>query len=200
MKILSFSDNHGSMKALEKLKGSISNENPDIIICAGDISQFENNIMTLLKTINDFGKPVIIVHGNHESVETFSKIKGRFKNIFYVHNSSFYYETFVFIGFGGGGFSAEDIDFKKHIEKFETIIKNNKDKKIIMVTHGPPYGTKIDMINGNFSGSRPLRKFIEGNEVELLVCGHIHENSGKVDSIGKTKVVNPGKDGKVLVI
>jgi Icc-related predicted phosphoesterase len=32
------------------------------------------------------------------------------------------------------------------------------------------------------------------------VAGHLHENEGKEDHIGQTRVVNPGPFGKVMTI
>ena len=43
-----------------------------------------------------------------------------------------------------------------------------------------------------------IRKFIEQFKPEVAICGHIHENSGKIDYIGKTKVINPGYKGKII--
>ena len=200
MKLLAFTDIHGSFKALKEIEQKVKTENPDLLVCAGDISMFENNINILFKRINSYNKPVIIVHGNHESEEAFNNINSRFKNIFYIHNSFYIYKDFLFIGYGGGGFSIEDLEFKAISINLELIIKYNKNKKIVLVAHGPPYKTKLDKINGSYSGSRPLRKFIENNKIDLVVCGHLHENFGKEDFIGKTIIVNPGPFGKIVEI
>ena len=44
MKILAFVDLHGSLNALKRLSKQIKSKKPDIIVCAGDISIFENNL------------------------------------------------------------------------------------------------------------------------------------------------------------
>ena len=198
MKLLAFSDIHGSKQALRKLKTFSNQNNPDIIVCAGDITNFEENIRSILIKLNSFKKPIVIIHGNHESAETFNILKKRHKNINYVHNSSFKFQNYLFIGFGGGGFSSTDTDLKKASKKLENIIKNNKGKKIIMITHGPPYKTKLDYLDKEYTGSKTLTEFIKKNQPDLLVCGHIHENAGKQDFINKTKILNPGPKGKIL--
>jgi Icc-related predicted phosphoesterase len=41
------------------------------------------------------------------------------------------------------------------------------------------------------AGSKSLRRFIETIQPRLVVCGHIHESAG-IDTIGGTRLVNPG--------
>ncbi|ETR72492.1 MAG: phosphoesterase [Candidatus Magnetoglobus multicellularis str. Araruama] len=61
----------------------------------------------------------------------------------------------------------------------------------IVVTHDPPYGTRLDITSGNHVGSRSVLSFIEKYQPDILLCGHIHESKGK-DTIGRTRAVNPG--------
>ncbi len=68
----------------------------------------------------------------------------------------------------------------------------------IYLMHSPPYGTRLDMIQGGRSaGSRSIRAFIERHQPLLTLHGHIHESpeiSGAYsDQIGKTLSVNPGQ-------
>ena len=74
-----------------------------------------------------------------------------------------------------------------------------KENKIILVTHAPPYKTKIDEIWGEHAGNKSIRKFIEQTKPVLAVSGHLHECVGG-DMIRKTRVINPGYKGKVIVL
>lgn len=66
----------------------------------------------------------------------------------------------------------------------------------ILVPHAPPYGTKVDIVHAGFHvGSTAVREFIENEEPDVVVCGHIHEGRGK-DAIGKSVIVNCGPAGK----
>jgi len=61
-----------------------------------------------------------------------------------------------------------------------------------MVSHAPPYGTKVDMTGSGLNvGSRSVRKFIESHRPDLVICGHIHEARGH-DRVGDTVVINTG--------
>jgi Icc-related predicted phosphoesterase len=71
-------------------------------------------------------------------------------------------------------------------------------QKTIFVMHSPPFGTKLDQIEGGaFTGSRSIRKFVERTQPLLTLHGHIHEapeiSGSCVDRIGKTLCVNPGQ-------
>jgi Icc-related predicted phosphoesterase len=64
--------------------------------------------------------------------------------------------------------------------------------------HSPPFGTKLDLIQGGKSaGSRSIKTFVEGNQPLLTLHGHIHESpeiSGTyIDRIGETICINPGQ-------
>jgi Icc-related predicted phosphoesterase len=64
--------------------------------------------------------------------------------------------------------------------------------------HSPPFGTRLDLIQGGKSaGSRSIKTFIEKNQPLLTLHGHIHESpnlSGAyMDRIGETLSVNPGQ-------
>jgi Icc-related predicted phosphoesterase len=72
------------------------------------------------------------------------------------------------------------------------------NKKAIYVMHSPPFGTKLDFIQGEKSaGSLSIKAFIEENQPLLTLHGHIHESpelSGAYfDRIGETISINPGQ-------
>lgn len=69
-------------------------------------------------------------------------------------------------------------------------VKNCRVK--IFCPHAPPKDTTCDRIHsGLHVGSTAVRAFIEREQPDLVLCGHIHESRGE-DRIGKTRVVNPG--------
>lgn len=195
MKILAFTDMHGSGAAYRKIKTNANLHKPDVLACAGDITIFENKITFWLRKLNSIGKPVVIVHGNHEEPSSFNT---NLRNIHFAHKKHFILNNTLFLGYGGGGFSDVDEEFRKTGEKFNDIIAKNKDKKIIFITHAPPYKTRLDNLNGEHCGNKTLRHFIDRNRIDLHVCGHLHENFGREDKIKHTRIVNPGPFGKMI--
>src|SRR3989344_9024731 len=113
MKILAFTDIHGSSAALKRIGQKVKSQNPDIIACAGDISIFEHGIAGILKKLNRLGRKVVMIHGNHEDDKTFLKYSRIFRNIIFVHKGHFAENGVLFLGYGGGGFSVTDKEFEK---------------------------------------------------------------------------------------
>ena len=79
-----------------------------------------------------------------------------------------------------------------------TLYEPYQGKKIVLVTHGPPNGTKLDLLDGKHVGNIDYSKFIERIKPKLVICGHLHENVGAMDKKGKTQMVHPGWDGMVI--
>jgi len=201
MKLLAFADIHGSQTALKRIEYKFGSQNPDLLVCAGDISIFEHGIGIILRKLNRLGKKIIMIHGNHEDDTTFRKYSKIFKNIIFIHKNYHIENNILFLGFGGGGFTMTDKDFEKIAKtRFKKIIKENKDKKIILVTHAPPYGTKLDRLGKNHVGNKSFRNFLVKYGVDLAISGHLHENFGKEDKISKTIVINPGPFGKIIEV
>jgi Icc-related predicted phosphoesterase len=72
-------------------------------------------------------------------------------------------------------------------------LESVKDCRIrVLCPHAPPHGTACDRLrSGEHVGSPALRALVEKQEPDLVLCGHIHEARG-VDTIGRTRIVNPG--------
>lgn len=72
---------------------------------------------------------------------------------------------------------------------FEQVVGSSRQ---IFCPHAPPRGTACDRLrDGQHVGSTAVRAFIEREQPDLVLCGHIHESRG-VDRIGKSRIVNPG--------
>jgi Icc-related predicted phosphoesterase len=83
-------------------------------------------------------------------------------------------------------------------EDLDRLPKPLQPKRTIYVMHSPPFGTRLDLIQGKKSaGSRSIKAFIEVYQPLLTLHGHIHESpdlSGAYfDRIGKTLSINPGQ-------
>jgi len=75
-------------------------------------------------------------------------------------------------------------------------------KKIILITHGPPYKTKLDYIDylKEYVGCKSYTTFIKKYKPILALSGHIHETFGKKDKTGQTEIINPGANGMIIKI
>ncbi len=83
-------------------------------------------------------------------------------------------------------------------EDLDRLTKPSSRKRTVYMMHSPPFGTRLDSIQGGKSaGSRSIRTFIEGAQPLLTLHGHIHESlelSGSFfDRLGVTISINPGQ-------
>jgi len=194
MKILAFADVHGSQEALDRVIAKSSNA--DVLLCAGDLSNFEHGLHKMLGRLAQSHRLLIIIPGNHEGEELLRQECARFEGIIYLHRGLYRVGDVCFVGYGGGGFSEVDRDFENFVKKARGHMKG----KVVLVTHAPPYGTKLDKIYGEARGCKSIRDFIIAEKPVLAVSGHLHENDGVEDYIGKTHLINPGKKGRILYV
>ena len=198
MKIFVLVDLHSSLKALEVITKKVKKEKPDAIACAGDLTIFEQGMKYILFELSKLKIPCFIIHGNHETEDDMRNVCKMFPNLIFLHKKSHIINNVIFLGYGGGGFSTEDKGFEKAAKQFEKKIKSYKER--VLITHAPPYNTRLDKIMEKHCGSKPIKKFIEKNKITLNVCGHLHENAEKEDKIKDTRIVNPGPLGKMVTI
>lgn len=83
-------------------------------------------------------------------------------------------------------------------EDLDRLPKPLHQKRAIYIMHSPPFGTRLDLIQGGKSaGSHSIKAFIEEHQPLLTLHGHIHESpdlSGAYfDRIGETLSINPGQ-------
>ena len=198
MKLLAFVDLHGSISVLKKISVLARKEHVDYIVCAGDITIFGDSIKIIIQQVDKIGIPVIMLHGNHEDETVMRRLCAKTKNVKFLHKDVFEAGDYIFLCYGGGGFSVKDVGFDKWSR--EAMNKIPEEKKIILVTHAPPYGTKLDRILDQPAGSKSIRKFIKLVQPKLAISGHLHENAGIKDKIDKTKIVNPGPWGMIFTV
>ena len=196
MKIIAFADPHESLVAIKEVEKKAAHA--DLIVCAGDISIFEQELEAFLYRINKIGKTVLLIHGNHEGSQITETLCQGLKNLVFIHKKMHRIGNYVFVGFGGGGFDDVDLDFERFMEKNRSRIR--PDEKIVLITHGPPFGTKLDLIGKRHCGNKSYAKYIKELQPVLYVCGHFHETFGAKDKIGKTVLINPGPKGELIEI
>jgi len=195
IRILAAGDIHGDAKLAEKLAERAKREKVDLIILTGDILGLVETD-NLIKPFTSRGEKVLFVPGNWDSPETAEFLAKKYK----IKNLHDYHAVYGNVGiFGAGNPGTLAINEK---ETFENLRKNfqkikNLEKKI-MVTHMHAKGTKSEL--SGFEGSSGIRKAINEFQPDLFISGHIHELEGIEEKIGKTKVVNVGRRGKIIEI
>jgi hypothetical protein len=198
-KILAVGDIHGDSRLMKKLAQQAKEENVDIVILAGDLTFADQEFKDIIKPFTDIKKQVLLIPGNHESTETvdfLAKVYPPTKNI---HGKSFVKDDLGIFGVGGADIGINQIEDSElyHLLKISNEKVKGLDKKI-MVTHMHPAGTKSEF--SGFEGSKAIRKAIEAFKPDIALCAHIHEAAGVEDKIGKTRVLNVSRKGKIFEI
>ncbi|HYD03634.1 MAG TPA: metallophosphoesterase [Alphaproteobacteria bacterium] len=199
MKVLFFVDTHG-LRSLDRIGEKA--KDADLLVCCGDITNFEMELHEVLNKLNSFNKPLILIHGNHES-ESLGQDCQKFSNIHFIHNSYYIYNDLIFYGYGGGGFSQRDSNFRRNadifMQEFPNICKKDgKSYRLILLTHAPPFETKVDNKYGQHVGNKDIKEFIINYKPMLAVSGHIHETAGADETINGTRMFNPGSNGMMI--
>jgi Icc-related predicted phosphoesterase len=193
----------------------------DFVIISGDISI---GAKALSRFIASFQKirdaipihiPIYYIPGNREYEPFAYEFEGIPKNTFPIHNRKLKYSgkdgvTVWLVGFGSALPGINNNFVKNEPEIYDALTnlfislkgEKNLDDKVILVSHNPPYNTKLDQAHMSPNvGSKSLRKIIEEYQPDICLCGHIHESFG-IQELIKTKCVNPGaiRDGQAAVI
>ena len=200
LKILAAGDIHGDTSLAEKLAVKAEKEKVDLVILCGDLTYAEQSTENLIGPFVKRKEKVILIPGNHETIATadfLSQLYG-VKNL---HGYSVKYKDVGIFGAGGANIGLFQLDE----DEIYGLLKNGFDrikylKKKIMVTHVHPEGTKIEKFTSFFPGSSGVRKAIDKLHPDILLCSHVHEAEGIEEKIGKTKVINVGKKGKIIEI
>lgn len=196
-KILAASDIHGDSKLIKKLAEKAEKEKVDLVVLCGDIVGWVET-KNIIKPFKEKNKRILIIPGNHESFATTDFLANLYglKNI---HGYSVKYDNIGFFGAGGADIGPGMIT---ESELFSTLKKAHSGiegiEKKIMVTHMHPSGSKSEF--SGFQGSKSITKAIKKFKPDILLHGHIHEASGIEEKIGNTRVINVGKEGKIIEI
>jgi Icc-related predicted phosphoesterase/uncharacterized protein YprB with RNaseH-like and TPR domain len=198
---------------------------PDIVIYAGDdVARFKDEdefyeidwFEELAKCSN---YKAFVILGNDDSYEDKSILKAEY--VYDLHDDPVIADEYVFIGQEGGlkefpigHILYSEKEIKKHLNSSINKIKEDlkskkfKNKKIILVSHNPPFGTLDYAIRfeGRHIGSKSIRDFIQRENVILNICGHVHSRGGQKETMGNITIVNVashdqlGSPGRIAVI
>jgi uncharacterized protein len=202
MRLLLISDPHNFKSDFKSIREKAMFA--DLILLAGDFTVFGTNQRKILSDMNSLNKFVLIIPGNHEDPELVRKDCNSFENLIYLDEMIYEIGEYLFLGLEGSGFAKSDPYFEKVVKEFIPMIneKRNALKKVgqklkfILMTHAPPYKTKLDLLHGHsYCGNDSIRKFIVKMQPDIAISGHIHETFGAMDYIKKTLVINPGPKG-----
>lgn len=201
MKILAAGDLHGDTNAAKKLAEKAKKEKVDLVILTGDLTYADLSTENLIGPFTKAKKKVLIVPGNHETLATTNFLAQLYPNVKSLHGYSIKQDNMGIFGCGGaniGLFQLKESEIYKLLKRGFDDIKEKKKK--IMVTHVHPAGSLMSKLTQIFPGSEAVKKAIQKFKPDIALCSHVHEAVGIEEKIGKTRVINVGKEGKIIKI
>jgi Icc-related predicted phosphoesterase len=193
VKILAFSDLHRDRDQAAKL-AELSGK-ADVVIGAGDFASVRMGLGKAIEPLKAIDKPAVLVPGNNETHEELLRACRGWGSAVVLHGEGTQIEGVSFFGLGGGVPVTPfpwsfDLSEREADEKLE-----NCPERCVLVVHSPPKGY-VDEAHGRHMGSDAILAAIETKRPVLAVCGHIHQAWGQEATIGATRVVNLGPEGR----
>jgi len=195
MKLLLLSDIHGDLGYLPGLVTDL--QHAEMVVVAGDVTTFGDAVTAdrIIDSIQRFNPHVLSVSGNCDPQPVTKSLRDRG---ILLDGQAVTRDGFCFVGVGGSlpcpGRTPNEVGEAALADALEQAVLacDQQDLPLILVSHQPAHGTRVDMVRGGrSSGSHAIRQFIETRRPILAVSGHIHEALG-TDAIGPTTLVNPG--------
>jgi Icc-related predicted phosphoesterase len=193
LRILAAGDLHGDLDIAKKLSKKGKKAKVDLVVLAGDIYGYSEGKAGILKPFRDAGQKVVFVPGNCDFDEECEVLERDAKSI---HN---YYVTYGGVGIVGIGSPNWKLNLdNKDLSEIKRNFDRMKPAKRILVSHLHAAGTEAEF--SGVPGERVLKMAVKDFKPDLLISAHIHEAEGIEGKIGKTKVVQVGRRGKILEI
>jgi len=161
MKILATADIHGDKKLVDRLVKN--SKNADVIVVAGDITWAESDLKDIIGPLKKYGKPVIMIPGNHETLASVDFLEKLYQpGVYNLHARGIKINDTCFVACGSGNIGLFQLSESEVTDALEKAIKEVKGcTKTVLVTHTPPYNTLLDNLGWSNAGSKAGRKFIE---------------------------------------
>ncbi|MBU2496580.1 MAG: metallophosphoesterase family protein [Nanoarchaeota archaeon] len=200
LRILAASDIHGDKSLAKRLAERAKKENVDLVILSGDLTFAEMSTEGIIGPFVKAKKKVLLIPGNHETVAT-ADFLAELYGATNLHGYSLKIKDVGIFGCGGaniGPFETSEKDISYLLRKGHDKIKNLRKK--IMVTHVHPSESKMEGLSKIVPGSTAVKNAIKKFQPDIAICGHVHEAEGLEEKLGKTKLINVGRKGKIIEI
>ena len=185
-RVLLLADLHGQYGKVDSFLAL----DPDLVIIAGDITQFGpcEDALELLERIE---VPCFAIPGNCDPREILESLED--SDAVSLHGSTMTLGKMTLAGVGGSNRTPFGTPYELSEEEIDSLLseateKMEKNVHNILVCHAPPHGT-LDRIGEARVGSTAIRKHLK--RFDLVCCAHIHEARGIMEEDGVI-VVNPG--------
>jgi Icc-related predicted phosphoesterase len=199
MRILAFSDLHRDRAASQRIV-ELSRQ-VDVVVGAGDYATVRRGLQSVIEILSAIERPTVLVCGNSEDDRELREACRDWPSAHVLHGDGVEIDGVPFFGLGGAvpitPFGAWSFDLSE--QEAEALL-SDCPSGCVLISHSPPKGLVDVSSTGISLGSFAVLRAIESKEPRLVICGHIHESSGKKVTHGKTVVLNAGPGGMIVEI
>ena len=168
----------------------------DVVVAAGDFASVHIGLEKLIDMLVVIETPTVLVPGNNETEAALREACQGWKAATVLHGEGTTIDGVDFYGLGGGVPPTPwDWSFDLTEEEAEAKLAGAPDGGVLVV-HSPPKGH----LDGRDLGSEAILRAIEEKRPQVAICGHIHEDGGKDDQIGATRLYNVGPEGTFIEV
>lgn len=194
MRLLLFSDVHNRQTAIQQLVRMA--QSVDLVIGAGDFANGGIGLKNAIRGFVEITKPTVIVPGNNESLEALRAACEQWPSAVVLHGELAEIAGINCFGLGGavqdGGGTHQLILSEQQASE----LLADCPAGAVLVVHTPPFGA-VDRQRMKHSGSTAIRAAVDRIQPRLVVCGHIHAQSGLTEWIDDVPVINAGPNGVI---
>jgi Icc-related predicted phosphoesterase len=195
VRLLAFSDVHRDDRQARKLADMAAEA--DVVVAAGDFADLHIGLDKLIDMLVVIETPTILVPGNNETEEALREACQGWKAATVLHVEGTTIDGVDFYGLGGGiPTTPWDWSFDLSEDEAEAKLAGAPDGGVL-VLHSPPKG---HLDGPRALGSEAILRAIEQKRPKVAICGHVHEDAGKEDRIGPTRLYNVGPEGTFIEI
>jgi Icc-related predicted phosphoesterase len=196
MKILAFSDLHCDRETAAQLVARSAEA--DLVIGAGDFASQHRGLEDTIAALSPIEAPTLLVPGNNETTKALKSAAEDWTAARVLHCSGVEIDGVQFFGLGAGiPTTPWDWSFDLSEDEAEAALADCPERGVLIL-HSPPYGHSDESASGEHLGSHAITAAIEARELELAVCGHIHESWGARSKIGATPIINLGPNAPLI--
>jgi uncharacterized protein len=194
VRLLAFSDVHRDDRKARELADMAAEA--DVVVAAGDFATMHIGLEKVIDMLVVVETPTVLVPGNNETDEALREACRGWKAATVLHGDGTTIDGVEFYGVGGGVPTTPwdwsfDLTEEEASEKLAAAPEGG-----VLVVHSPPKGH----LDGRDLGSEAILRTIEEKRPRVAICGHIHEDGGKDDQIGPTRLYNVGPEGTFIEV